>query len=52
MDYLIEYISNQTNLEIGKDIQLISNDDHNLMYKYLNDNLNKVQYGLAFCYGR
>lgn len=52
MDYLLSSIANQTNLEIGTDIQLISNETLEEMYKYFEINRNRVQYAVAFCYER
>ena len=48
----MEYMSNETTMKIGNDIELISNDDVEGMYTYFEKNPNKVQYAVAFCVDR
>jgi hypothetical protein len=45
-------MANETNLKLGRDIDIISNSNVKGMYKYFENNPNKVQYAVAFCVDR
>ena len=52
IEFIVDYIKNETNLEKGSDIQLISSENYEDMYDYFKSNPNKVQYAVAFCFDR
>jgi hypothetical protein len=51
-NYLLDYISNYTNLTRETDIAVISKGSNKEMYDYFENNLDIVQFAIAFCYSK
>lgn len=45
-------IAKNTNLTLNHDIKILFDYSNDLMYKFLEENDNKIQYMLALCYSR
>lgn len=51
-DYVINYLEQEYDLEIGKDMKVLTERNPIEFYQYLADHMNTTQVGIIFCTGR